>query len=777
MRPNPLQTRPLTAFLLLTMAGTPCLGANMNYRLPVSITGELSLAKTPIDPVIDFNAVIQSLGVEGVPDLNSIRVIDLATGGLIPHALSEEFAHGNAGRVQWVVDDPTHDRYEVRFAVVDKRPALQPAQFTPMIGTGDLLRYNAEQPRPIALAYLSRLVDLTGDGLPDLVGCWNYAHRPGLPWDGIFCHPRVGGPDKFEFGDPVRIRYVEQAGSREFRHFARRYMHADFADLNGDGLVDIVFSGMGDDHLRFYLNSGQRDDGGMPVFVAAGSIPRQTSAWGPCRAVDLNNDGAVDLFVGGQYLRNTNPDGWPIRPAEAVTLDTGLDACFMDIDGDGLLDAVCLMDGPEEEPRAYTVAWRRNLGGEPPQFGEPQPLQDIDPFWCSYLAAVTDGRQAGLLVQHNVWQEISFYAHAPSPDAPATFRKVARAQSTSAVLSLSDQAWPFMCDWDGDGDLDLLVGGGYGWPRIVINEGTRDKPAYAEARLIEADGEPIRILRDKVFGGKHWHNMGYPLPAYVDWDGDGLPDLILPNETNRIFWYKNIGTRREPRFGPRQQVICDGYPESQEALARSASLSGDKSVPNNPYPYEEGRPFFWRTGAGFADLNGDGLMDMVTHDGHTRKLTLFTQHRDQEGLLRLRKAGPLTLRDGTLIDDAIVNRAAHWTESFRCVDWDGDGLVDIIYSCAGQAPSKGSIYLLRNCGTKSEPIFEPPVTLCCFGKPIHVTSHGPHPWVGDLSGDGKPDILTCVEWSVYPYYSHAAIMMDKRPDCEVGAARAVEAEG
>ena len=50
----------------------------------------------------------------------------------------------------------------------------------------------------------------------------------------------------------------------------------------------------------------------------------------------------------------------------------------------------------------------------------------------------------------------------------------------------------------------------------------------------------------------------------------------------------------------------------------------------------------------------------------------------------------------------------------------GDGLWDIIYSCAGTRPQDGSIYLLRNCGTKDSPVFEPPVTLYCFGEPIKV---------------------------------------------------------
>jgi hypothetical protein len=146
---------------------------------------------------------------------------------------------------------------------------------------------------------------------------------------------------------------------------------------------------------------------------------------------------------------------------------------------------------------------------------------------------------------------------------------------------------------------------------------------------------------------------------------------------------------------------------------------------------------------------------------------LFVQYRDADSKLRLRQDQTLKLADGRSINDAIVQRRAHWTESFRAVDFDGDGLQDLIYSVAGAhngAQDGGSIYLLSNVGTKSDPVFAPPETMRCFGQPIRVTNHGPHPWAGDLDGDGKPDLLTCVEWSVYPYYSHAALTMTEPPE-------------
>lgn len=245
-------------------------------------------------------------------------------------------------------------------------------------------------------------------------------------------------------------------------------------------------------------------------------------------------------------------------------------------------------------------------------------------------------------------------------------------------------------------------------------------------------------------------------------------DLMLPNETNRIFWHRNIGSEMKPAFGERRQLLVEGFPDSEEMRAESARLSGDRTVPNHPYPYEKSRPFFWRVTAGFEDLNGDGHMDMITHDGHQRKLTLYAQVPDQTGKLVLRRIGRLKLTDGRLIDDAIVGRKAHWTESFRCIDWNRDGLIDVMYSLAGPNNGKGSIFFLKNVGIRHQPVFALPEPVYCFGKPIYVTEHGPNPWFGDYDGDGNPDIVTCVEFSVYPYFSHAALMMKQAPQYRFG---------
>jgi hypothetical protein len=43
--------------------------------------------------------------------------------------------------------------------------------------------------------------------------------------------------------------------------------------------------------------------------------------------------------------------------------------------------------------------------------------------------------------------------------------------------------------------------------------------------------------------------------------------------------------------------------------------------------------------------------------------------------------------------------------------------------------------------------------------------------VAEIDGDGKPDLLTCVEWSVYPFYSHAAVTLKERPSYRIESTR------
>lgn len=53
----------------------------------------------------------------------------------------------------------------------------------------------------------------------------------------------------------------------------------------------------------------------------------------------------------------------------------------------------------------------------------------------------------------------------------------------------------------------------------------------------------------------------YGAPCVVDWDGDGLKDLVLGQFTNgNIRFYKNEGTNENPVFNSYTLLYADGAP-------------------------------------------------------------------------------------------------------------------------------------------------------------------------------------------------------------------------
>lgn len=78
----------------------------------------------------------------------------------------------------------------------------------------------------------------------------------------------------------------------------------------------------------------------------------------------------------------------------------------------------------------------------------------------------------------------------------------------------------------------------------------------AQAPRLDA---PVRLTADGglIDTGK---DVGHAGPLLVDWDQDGLPDLLVSSFRGSIRFFKNVGTRSEPVFAEKEPLAAGGVP-------------------------------------------------------------------------------------------------------------------------------------------------------------------------------------------------------------------------
>ncbi len=145
-------------------------------------------------------------------------------------------------------------------------------------------------------------------------------------------------------------------------------------------------------------------------------------------------------------------------------------------------------------------------------------------------------------------------------------------------------------DWDGDGDLDLLVGDIGGSIYLIPNEGAPKNPVWGKHRKLTVGP----FLPITVPGGD-------AAPFVVDWDGDGDPDLLSGAGDGSVQLFLNQGKQRaQPILGPPVALIPPG-----------------KVVYGPGAPKEPTRGS--RSKICVVDWNGDGRLDLLVGDYATQK--------------------------------------------------------------------------------------------------------------------------------------------------------------
>ena len=318
-------------------------------------------------------------------------------------------------------------------------------------------------------------------------------------------------------------------------------------------------------------------------------------------------------------------------------------------------------------------------------------------------------------------------------------------------------------------DIKIADMNGDGISEIVTSEAGYGSSAYLAIFTTFFDDEGMISIDEHIE-----FNFGtgvYSEPhdiAIGDVNGDGLLDVVVSEKGNVNDDFEShtcifINASQNQSFAFESPIIIDG--EGYEAFVQLQDINGDgkldilttretwnqvgvylntsdgnsvsfenKIIISNVLAY--GRP-------DFADLNGDGKIDMVTtsYDSNNNSRDVFVYlNNSTDGNIEFNL-------EATILSGG---EPADWPTDYNwsvysptLVDIDGDGKLDIVVTngtCNGCSPS--GISILMNISTDSELLFEYE-----YSDFYQYDSNSLPSRIGisDLNGDGKPDILT-TDW-------------------------------
>ena len=262
---------------------------------------------------------------------------------------------------------------------------------------------------------------------------------------------------------------------------------------------------------------------------------------------------------------------------------------------------------------------------------------------------------------------------------------------------------PSLADWNNDGLADLIVGeGNYANPgkvRIYLNVGTESQPQFFDYSYAQCAGADLTVPASGCLGC---------FPRVVYWDMDARKDLLIGLADGTVAIFGNMGTDDNPTFipGVRVQVTSPGFDLDVGNRATPTFLDWNSdgmtdlvvggldgrihlyincgcgwavppkfyfTDPIGDFALEDG----WdltvpsaRSSPAVLDLDGDGRKDLLTGNTEGELLLYLNVGTDQNPEF---SGYSLVESNGVPINLAGSPRS----RPFVC-DWTGDGYLDVL---------------------------------------------------------------------------------------------------
>lgn len=347
-------------------------------------------------------------------------------------------------------------------------------------------------------------------------------------------------------------------------------------DWNKDGYADLVV-GDEDGRVAFVKNTGKKKNG-MPVFESpvyfqqkAGNV--KSGALATPVSVDWDNDGDEDIVTGNSagyitFIENKGGGASPVWAApkflksdgKVIRVQAGPNGSIQgpcetkwgyttlsvaDWDGDGLKDLIVNSiwgkvewypnKGTAKSPnlgksQPLKVAWEGNVPKPKWTWWNPQPTE-LAPQWRTTPFAVDwnkDGFMDLVMLDHEGY--LAFFERFRKnnelllkPGKRMFYKEdgIELLQLNAKQNGGSGRRKFTFADWDGDGDLDLLIDS----KNVDFYENTGEKNGRV---TFKNQGN----VTDRKLAG---HDTS---PTTVDWDKNGVPDLLVGAEDGHFYYLK-----------------------------------------------------------------------------------------------------------------------------------------------------------------------------------------------------------------------------------------------